>query len=479
LINNINKNIFQNGMHFNVSSIHETSLKILNNIGIPIRSSRALEILDSLGCKVDFESKRVIIPESIINNTLSFNNPLKKMYDRSGEKFIDISDNNVAFSSGAANIKIKKYDGTYINPGLNDLANMTKIHDYYANIDLYINVVDPADIGYKGYRTQIAAEVFKNTTKPCSFVANDPKVVDDIYNMAVAIRGSKKSVYEKPNFTIGAASEAVLGYMDKECDLLIRCAELGIPTGTSHYPIMGLTSPVSISGSLALANANWLASQVIKTAIDPKNPTTYHVMAGVYDMKTSNVITSSPEIWLYWLMGIKLGKFYNLPVSVLVSSDSKDSDLQMAYEKAIGYFICISSGANIIGGATCELDGMNLASYEQIVIDNEIISGISHYFNNFKISTTLDDFEIIKDSINNKMYFLDSDHTLKNYKKDIWNSNIFIKNNFLDWQQKGMPKVIDFAHEKVQKILEEHKVHKLSEEIIKKIDNIVKAAQNL
>ena len=75
MINNINKNIFQIGMNFNVSDIHETSVKILSDIGIPIGSFKALGILNSIGCKVDYESKRVIIPESIISNALSLNYP--------------------------------------------------------------------------------------------------------------------------------------------------------------------------------------------------------------------------------------------------------------------------------------------------------------------------------------------------------------------------------------------------------------------
>jgi len=464
-------------MNFNVSDIHETSVKILEEIGIFIESNKAIEILYSIGCKVEKVSKIVKIPSSIISNALSYNYPFTRIYNRSGDKSIEIAGNNVVFSSGGAKIKIKKYDGTYVNPYSKDLADLTKIYDYLENVDIYLNAVDPVDIPIKGYRTQIAAEVFKNTTKPCSFLANDPKVVEDIYNMALAIRGNKKNILEKPFFTIGAASEAILGYMDKECDLLIRCTELGIPTGAGHYPIMGLTAPISISGALALANANWLTGHVIKTAIDPKNPSDYSVLAGVFDMKNTNVVTSSPEIWLYYLMGIKLGKYYNLPISVVISSDSKDIDLQMAYEKALSYFICASAGANKIHGAIT-LDSMNLTSYEQLVIDNEIISGISHYFKNFKINNTLIDFEIIKSSLNNKMYFLESDYTLQNYKKDLWSSNIFIRNNFIDWEKEGMPKVIDNANKKVQKILKEHKVPDLPEDVLRKIDCIVADAQN-
>lgn len=465
-------------MNFNISDIHETSVKILEEIGIFIGSTKALEIFDSLGCKIIKKSKTVKICSSIINNALSHNYPFKKIYDRSGNKEIELAGNNVAFASGAAHIKIRKYDGNFVSPVLKDLVNLTKIHDYFENIDICWNAVDPSDIPFRGYRTKIAAEVFKNTTKPCAFVANDPQVVEEIYDMALAIRGSRKSLFEKPLFTIGAASEAVLGYKDTECDLLIKCAELGIPTGVGHYPIMGFTAPLNISGALSLANANWLAAHVLKTAVSAENPSHYSVMAGIFDMRNSNIATSSPEIWLYYLLGIKLGKYYNLPVSVFISSDSKGVDLQMAYEKALSYFICISAGANRIDGATCMLDNMTLASYEQVVIDNEMISGISYYFKNFCINNPLKDFDNIKNSLNNKMYFLESNDTLQNYKKNNWNAELFIKNNFVEWEKIGMPKVIDLANKKVQKVLKEHIVPDLPKDALKTIDGIVLEARS-
>jgi len=473
MIQNLPTNIFSYTMGFDVKDIHKTSLKILDEIGIFIGSNRCLELLNSIGCSVDFNSKRVKIPEPIVKKAISNNYSEFKLYDRNAENWISIGENNIVFTTGAAHIRIKDYDGSYRAPTLDDLVKMTKVQDYFDEIDIIHTVVDPMDISPKGLRTQMAAMVLKNTTKPCSFVASDPKVVEDIHKMGVAIRGSEESLVKKPLFTIGASSEAVLGIQEKECEVLMRCAELGIPTGIDPYPIMGMTAPVSISGALALANANYLCGLIIVKTINPENPTDYPVMAGSFDMKSTNIVTSSPEIWLYYLVGIKLGKFYNLPTRVLVSTDSKSSDLQMAYEKSIGYIISACAGVNNIFGATCEMDAMNLASYEQIVIDSEIISSLSHFFTNFILETSSINFNIIKESYKNKMYFLDNDYTLKNYRKSLWSSNIFIRDNFINWKKAGMHTVIDLAYEKVKKILKGYDVPPLDSKVVEEIDKIV------
>jgi len=472
MIQNLRRNIFSI-MDFDVKGIHETSLRILDEIGIFIGSNKCLELLSSIGCRVDFDSKKVKIPEPVVKKAISNNHSVFKLYDRNAENWINIGEDNIVFETGAANVRIKDYNGSYRAPTLDDLAKMTKVQDYFDSIDIMHTVVDPMDISQKVLRTQMAAVVLKNTTKPCSFVASDPKVVEDIYKMGVAIRGSEESLVKKPLFTINASSEAVLGIQGKECEVLMRCAELGIPTGIDHYPIMGMTAPVSISGALALANANYLGGLVIEKAINPENPTDYPVMAGSFDMKSANTVTSSPEIWLYYLMGIKLGKFYNLPTRVLISTDSKSSDLQMAYEKSMGYLISAYAGVNNIFGATCEMDAMNLASYEQIAIDNEIISSLSHFFSNFNLETSSVDFNIIKESYKDKMYFLVNSYTLKNYKKILWSSNIFIRDNFLNWKRVGMPTVIDSAHKKIKKILKDYNVPSLDPKIVREIDKII------
>ena len=477
MIQNLDTNIFSYNMDFEVREVHKTSLRILDEIGIFIGSNKCLELLSSIGCNVDFDSKKVKIPEPIVKKAISSNHSAFKLYDRNAENSINIGEDNLVFTTGAASVRIKEFDGSYRSPTLADLSKMTKIQDYFDSIDIMHTIIDPMDISPKVLRTQMAAAVLKNTTKPCSFVASDARVVEDIYKMGVAIRGSKESLVEKPLFTIGASSEAVLGIQEKECEVLMRCAELGIPTGIDHYPIMGMTAPVSISGALALANANYLCGLIIEKAIDPENPSDYPVMAGSFDMKSANVVTSSPEIWLYYLMGIKLGKFYNLPTRVLVATDSKSSDLQMAYEKSMGYLISASAGVNNIFGATCEMDAMNLASYEQIVIDSEIISSISHFFDNPNSEASSTDFDIIKESYHDKMYFLAHDHTLKNYKKVLWSSNVFIRDNFLNWKRVGMPTVIGLAHKKVKKILKDHRVPSLGSEVVREIDKIVLDAE--
>ena len=165
MIKNIAENILSFAMDFNVEEIHKTSIKILDEIGIYIGSNNGLNLLDSIGCRVDYKSKNVKIPLSIIDKALSCNSPFRKFYDRSGNKLINIGGNNIVSCSSAAHVRVREYEGTYRKPNLDDLVNMTKIHDYFKDVDIVSNIVDPVDISLKAYRTQIAA-ILLNTPGP-------------------------------------------------------------------------------------------------------------------------------------------------------------------------------------------------------------------------------------------------------------------------------------------------------------------------
>jgi trimethylamine--corrinoid protein Co-methyltransferase len=111
-----------------VSKIHSLSLRILDEIGIPIQSERAIEILDAAGCKIDRDGSRVFIPKDVVTKALKAAPPHFSLYDRSGTNEITIGNENVSFMSGAAAIRVKDLNGIYRNPTLKDLSDMTRLH---------------------------------------------------------------------------------------------------------------------------------------------------------------------------------------------------------------------------------------------------------------------------------------------------------------------------------------------------------------
>lgn len=449
---------------------------MLEEIGIPLPSEKALGLLDSAGCRADFDEGRVWIPESVITKALSCAKSSHKIYDRSGERSLLFGGDNLLLTSGACQIRLKEYRGGYRDTTLADLERFTRLYDASDSIDIIHTAVDATELGPKLLRTQMAAAVFKNTTKSCWFLASEPAVVEYLHRMGVAIRGSDKSLREKPFFRIATAPNSVLGFQREEIESLMRCVELGIPTDCEHYPIMGLTAPLSVSGALAINNANFLCALAVKTAIDPENRSIFPVLAGSVNMKNAEIVTASPEIWQYYLAGIAMGRFYGLPTSVLVSTDSMDTEIQMTFEKATGHIISACAGADNIFDAVGALGAMNIASYEDVAIELEFLSALSHLLRDIVVLPADQDFAIIKRALESNMLFLEDHHTIQHYRDFLWSSELFTKENFTAWQAGGSPSVVDRSNRIINKILDSHEVSELSRAVMDEIDAIVTEA---
>jgi trimethylamine--corrinoid protein Co-methyltransferase len=465
----------------NSSKIHELTLRILNEIGIPIQSERTIEILHTAGCRIDKLKRRVYIPQDVVDRALHTAVPRYGLFDRSGDKRTPIGDDHVSFMSGAAAIRVKDLDGIYRSPTLKDLSDMTRIQTSLENIDVIHELVEPEDIDPSTMRVLMAATVLKNTDKPCAFVVDGPEDVEDMHRMGVAIRGTEKTLREKPLFSIhDISAEATLGIVDAQCDALIRCAELGIPTGTASYPIMGTTGPVSLEGSLALANANVLCGLTISQTVNPGTPFLYMIMAGSMDMHTADMVTAAPEINAYYLAGKCLADHYRLPSHCIVSADSKSTDIQLAIEKYTALTFAVHAGINLIHGSVCQSDSMNGAHYEQLLIDNELIGMIKRAIDicghNGSDEWYEEVFHDIQRSLSSNMYFLDSDMTLREFKKTLWESSILVRKNFDSWKNSDMKGILDNSAVKTQELLENFVCDPLDVSVEREIDGIVKHA---
>ena len=203
----IEKILFSN--EINPDEIHKTTIRIMEEIGIPVASEKCLRLFDSLGCKVDYKIQRVWIGEEIVSKSLSPKTPFHKIYDRSGKTHKVFGENNLLFTSGACAIKKRISGGNYAQTTLKDLKKFTILHDYFNVIDIVHTAVDANDLQQNELRTSMAAIVLKNTKKSCWFLASSPQVAEDIFRMGVAIRGSEKDLRQKPFFRERLKAEAI------------------------------------------------------------------------------------------------------------------------------------------------------------------------------------------------------------------------------------------------------------------------------
>jgi len=194
------------------------------------------------------------------------------------------------------------------------------------------------------------------------------------------------------------------------------------------------------------------------------------------DLKTILTPSGTPDAALINVALAQMAKYYSIPSSIVGGwVDSKVPDAQTTHEKTLTILFAGLAGANIIFGAGC-LETGNTLSLEQIVIDNEIWKQIAYTLKGFEVSDEVIGIDIIK-KVGIGGTYLGEHHTL-NHMFDFSESELFDKRSFEDWDGSGGKDLLQRAHEKVEKILKEHKPDLVLEDAKREMAQIIKEAEN-
>ena len=166
-------------------------------------------------------------------------------------------------------------------------------------------------------------------------------------------------------------------------------------------------------------------------------------------------------------------------------SDSNCLDFQRGYEAAASASFALAAGAEMLsiygyGPVGVVGSGVGL-SLEQMIVDDEGLSYLSRIRKGFEVNENTLAFDVLK-KVGIGGTFLPEQHTLENFRKEQWEWDLFLRQNYPGWNNEGSRDILYRAKEKLTKILEDGfppqpvidkkkaaDLKKLEEEAVKKI----------
>ena len=174
-------------------------------------------------------------------------------------------------------------------------------------------------------------------------------------------------------------------------------------------------------------------------------------------MKTGLCSYGSPEQTLLSIGITQLARKYGLACCCNVHiSDSNCCDFQRGYEAAVSASFALAAGAEMLsvygyGPVGAVGSGVGL-SLEQMLVDDEGLSYLSRIRKGFEVDENTLAFDIIK-NVGIGGTFLSEEHTLKNFRKEHWEWDLFLRQNYPSWKKEGSKSILNRAREKLDKIL--------------------------
>jgi len=456
-----------------LEEIHSHSLDVIENAGIRFFSERAREILHGAGAQVD--ENMVRIPGDVIESALKKAPTTFTLCAREPQFDLPIDGQHTYYSQdGCAALTLDFESGARRASSLADVARMALIADSLDAIDVITPTVSGQDAPS---RTAIPAYAlracFLNTGKHVitEDVASARAAQSEI-ELGAAIAGGREALRERPIFSNFVCTVSPLAQDPGGIEAAIEFAQAGVPVGLYSMATAGVTSPVTLPGTLVVLNAEVISALALIQLAVPGAKVFYAGGPATVDLRNGAYTAGSPEaLWLR-MMVAELGNFYGIPTIVGAGATSaKVPGPQAAWENALSLILPSLSGASLLFGLGL-LDGSNLLAYEELVLDGELGAVVKRILSGVRFDEDTFAVDLIKELGPDGVY-LGQRHTVKHMREALSIPELSDRDSFEEWKRKGQRSRIDVARDRVQDILASHQPPPLPESVVEQMEEIV------
>jgi trimethylamine--corrinoid protein Co-methyltransferase len=447
---------------------------LIEETGIRFYSARAQEILHGAGGRI--EGDVVKIPGNVIESALKQAPGGFTLYARDGEHHRQVGQGWTLYSQDGCAAHTLDFESRERRPSnKGDIEKMALISDYLETIDVVSPTVSAQDMPAPGIAIHELEACFLHSGKHVltESVTNAREARGQI-ELAAAIAGGKEALRAQPIMSNFVCTISPLTQDHGGIEAALEFASAGVPVGLYPMATTGVTSPVTAAGTLAIVNAEVISALALIQVATPGAKVFYSGGPATIDLRTGAYTATSPEaIWLRTMVG-RMAAYYGLPSIVGAGAASaKVPGSQAAWENALSFLLPTLAGADILFGMGL-LDGSNLLTYEQIILDAEIgamlrvlLSDVGHGPEAFAL-------DLIQE-MGPGGVFLDQEHTVKHMRGALSLPAVSDRDSYDEWQHKGKLDRVAVARQKVREILDTHRPPALSDSTRETMAEIVSA----
>lgn len=454
------------------AEIHKSSKRILGEIGIRVRNKIICDLLLEAGAEADkVNPTRVFLPGKMVDKYLALCPKQFTIRNRKEEETGIHNNGTTLFYTANATQYMRGTDRKAIALGVSEFTDFVRVVDKLENVDGIVGTslkeFPPNCRDFAGFK--LAAQYSFKHLRPCIYTASGAEAILEMSD--VILEG--KSLRDHMFFTLGYSIVSPLTWTETALELFYKTRGHGIPIMINSEPMAGGTSPVTLAGSLALADAEVLSGIVINQILEPGRPCIYNAgFAHVFDMMTTLVLTGSPENALLQAAGAEMAQYHGLPSAAWALSDSAMLDSQASYEKLFTALMHTLSKVNMVWGVG-NIETSKTISPEVAVIDNELAGNCLRFSAGIKVDEEHLAYDVIK-AVAFQGSFLDTDHTLVHFQEEIRYSHLPNRSNRFMWEKNGSQSIEEKAESVVSSILSKEPEFYLSGKQIRKLEVIEK-----
>ncbi len=444
--------------------IHETSLRILEEIGVNVPDHELLDLLDQHGSAINRKKQVAKIPEELVKETLAKAPKGFSLHGRSQSRQVVFGDGGMKFLSSGGQLNV--VDPTSRSRRLatrRDTTRGVKLGDALEHINIVGAFAIPSDVPPRSADVVMYAELFSNTIKPVFGWIYSAEAAKFILEMAEHLAGGQEELRRKPLLMDFLEPISPLRLPVEGLAIMKVFCRRGLPVCFGPMVMAGATGPVTLAGAIAMENAENLACITLAQLLRPGVPVLYGGLTHIMDPRLGSISFGSPEQGVMAAAITQVATRYGVPIHVNVGlTDANLPDAQAGAEKATSLLMAALAGAELSGhlGIAGTDQG---ACFEQLCVDDEIAAFVLRMLQSLEVNDDTLALDVAR-RVGVGGSFLPQPHTARHTRSELWIPKLLNRDIWDRWREHGARDTIQRAHEMVEAALRIHAPEPLEKE---------------
>ncbi|MBX9456503.1 MAG: trimethylamine methyltransferase family protein [Rhizobium sp.] len=456
-----------------VAAIHETALRVLEELGIKVLLPDARKVYRDAGAIVDDDTHMVRIGRDIVEAALAAAPRSIKARAGAASRDLTFELGNMMFLAGSGAPNVTDLDRGRRAGSLADFEALTKIVQSFDVLHMqgpYVEAQD-VDVKYRHYavsRTQLTL----SDKMPFVYARGTPQS-EDAFEMMRLARGVSHDEFRDNAWCYTVINTNSPRQLDiPMAQGIIDFARAGQISVITPFCLAGAMAPITVAGALTLQHAEALAGITLAQSVRPGAPVVYGSFSSNVDMKSGAPAFGTPEHVKATLGAGQLARLTGLPWRSGGGSASNVSDAQAAHETQFALWGSVLAGATLCIHAAGWMEGGLSVSYEKLITDIEALQTVAELFQPTPGDAEAIGYDAIAE-VQPGGHFFAAAHTMARYRTAFYQPLVADLSNFGNWTESGSKTATERANGIWKRVVDDYRPINRAGEIGDVLDSFI------
>lgn len=438
-----------------IHNIHNTALRVLEELGVKILLPEAREIFAKSGARV--VEDMVFIGRDIVTAALETapSNIRLRAINRDREQ--DYADGSMLFSPGSGCPNVTDFDRGRRAGSLETYIETTKLVQSFDIMHMFGPAAEPQDIPANFRHYDMTRIQMAHGDKPMFTYSRGRGQVMQSFEMIRLGLDLSEDEFSNNVWTSTVINTNSPRMLDNPmAQGIIDFARNGQMSIITPFCLAGAMAPITVAGALTLQHAESLLGITLAQLAKTGAPVSYGGFSSNVDMKSGAPAFGTPDHVKMQIGGGQLARHIGLPWRSATGAASNIPDMQSATETQMALWGASLSNATLTVHAAGWLEGGLSFGYEKFICDIEALQIIAE----MTFQTSGSDEEIGFDAIaevDPGGHFFATQHTMDRYRTAFYEPLVSDLRNFGTWGADGAKSSPERATGHWKQVLEDFK----------------------